>query len=103
MTTGPGSEFRGEAQPGEYYCFQIDVWAAREALKNLAVEVTDLHSEQSMVLGRDAITCFNLEVSDWLRRPMKRVDVAREQVQTLWFGVQMQGDATGAYTPTRVV
>ncbi|MCH7557103.1 MAG: hypothetical protein IIB56_06565 [Planctomycetes bacterium] len=32
IESGPGSSFRGQAQPGEFYVFQIGLFAARERL-----------------------------------------------------------------------
>jgi hypothetical protein len=57
-----GQEFRGEAQPGEYYPFQIGVWAARKGIRSLELEFSDLQNEQGKVIPAQEIICFNLVV-----------------------------------------
>ena len=95
---GPSDVFRGEAQPGEYYAFQIGVCAARKPIKDLAIRFTDLAGEGGKAIPGSALTCFNLGGTDWLRRPMKRTfDVAEGQVRALWMGVDLPSDASGTY------
>lgn len=104
IKTGPGDQFTGEAQPGEYYCFQIGVWAARQSLPGLTLEISDLRGQSGKVIGREAITCFNLEGTDWLGRPLeKQLSVPAGKVQALWLGVQVPPEATGTYTGTVTV
>jgi hypothetical protein len=101
VATGPGEAFQGEARPGEYYCFQIGVWAARRALAGLTGEMSELRNTQGQTIGSEAMTCFNLEGNDWLGRPLhKQLSVPEGKVQALWFGVQVPQDAMGAYAGT---
>lgn len=90
---GPGDELRGEARPGEYYVWQVGVYAARDDIEALEVECGDL--------AGSAVTCVNVEGTDWLGRPMKpEFNVARGRVRPLWFGAQVPRDAEGTYTGT---
>jgi len=98
-TAGPANALSVEAQPGEYYAFQLGVWAAREALGNVSLEMTDLQGEGGRAITRGQMTCVNLTGSDWLGRPIsKRIDVASGRVQPLWIGIQIPSDAAGTYT-----
>lgn len=101
---GPADAFTGEAQPGEYYCFQFGVWAARQDLGKLALHTTDLRTATGATIARDHITCFNLEGTDWLARPItKDVTVPQGRVQPLWIGIQVPRNAGGEYTGTVTV
>ena len=101
---GPAESFAGEAQPGEYYCFQLGVWAARRALGGLALEIPMLQGGGGGVIPRDQVTCLNLEGTDWLGRPMaKSVRVSQGRVQPLWVGIQVPRSATGTYSGTFTV
>ena len=74
---GPGQAFRGQAAPGEFYSFQLGVWAARAPLRNVKVS-----------FAAPGFRCFNQEGIDWQSRPFQRtVNVEQGQVQALWCGV----------------
>mgnify|MGYP005839547063 CR=1 FL=1 len=104
IRTGPSDQFTGEAQSGEYYCFQIGVWAARQSLARVTLDISELRGESGSNIKREAITCFNLEGTDWLGRPIrKEVTVTRGKVQALWLGVQVPREAKGTYTGTVTV
>jgi hypothetical protein len=84
------------AQPGEYFVFQIGVYAHRKALSDVRAEWTDL-TGASTIAGTN-MTCFNLGGIDHLGRPFrKRVDVRRGRMQPFWFGVALPEDARGPY------
>lgn len=89
--------FAGTAQPGEYYVFQIGVFAARQAIENLKVSFSDLTGPT--VIPKSALTCFNLEGIDHKGRAFgKMIDVAKGRVQPLWLGVSIPAEARGPYT-----
>jgi len=101
---GPADEFLGAANPGEYYVFQIGVYAARQAIPTLALESSDLKSTDGATIPASELTCFNLEGTDWLGRPIgKTIEVARGRVQALWIGLSIPTEAAGSYTGTVTV
>ena len=84
------------AQPGEYFVFQIGVYAHRKPLTDLKATWVDLKGIST--IKRSAMTCFNLTGIDHLGRPFrKNVDVPNSQVQPLWFGISVPPDARGTY------
>ena len=96
----PGNAFTGQAQPGEYYTFQLGIYAARSSVENLKIS-TALQPKTENRKPKTALTCFNLEGTDWLGRPMeKRFDVPRGRVRALWFGVQIPDDASDSFQGT---
>ena len=86
VKSGPGKEFRGEAQRNEFYVFQIGVWAARTNLAGLDVEFS----------GEIArwLNCFNTGGTNWDGKPFhKTLNVPQGKVQALWIGVDVPRDA----------
>jgi hypothetical protein len=96
---GPRGAWTGTAQPNEYYVFQVGVWAARQAIPGLTVDLSELAAAGGEPIPRTALTCFNLGGTDWLGRPLVRtISVPQGKVQALWFGVQVPRAAAGVYT-----
>ena len=80
---GPGQLFKGRADRGEFYAFQLGVWAARARLNDVRVN-----------FGSDAFRCFNQGGVDWQSRRFTRVvNVEKGGVQALWCGVQVPVEA----------
>ncbi|MEN6426660.1 MAG: glycoside hydrolase domain-containing protein [Phycisphaerales bacterium] len=88
--------FQGEPQPGEYYVFQVGLFAARGTVKDVQVHFSGLTGQK--VIPGSALTCFNLGGIDHKGRAFRKtVDVVLGRVQPLWFGVQVPADARGVY------
>jgi len=101
---GPGGVIKGEAARGEYFTFQIGVWAARQALEDVEVRFRDLaqasgkESDPDPAPGESipasAMTCFNSGGIGWDGAPFdKSVPVEIGKVQALWCGVQVPPNA----------
>ncbi len=89
-------------QPGEFYVFQVGVFAARDTIKDVRVRYSDLKG--NTLIPGSAVTCFNLEGIDYQSLAFRKtIDVAQGRVQPLWFGVQVPVDAKGVYEGTLVI
>ncbi|MCX6143615.1 MAG: DUF6067 family protein [Ignavibacteriales bacterium] len=87
------------AQPGEYFVFQIGVFAHRKALTGVRAAWTDLRG--ASVIQTTGMTCLNLGGINYLGKPFqKRVDVSLSHVQPLWFGITVPKNAKGTYRTT---
>jgi hypothetical protein len=87
---GPIDTFAGDACRGEFYAFQLGVYAARQAVEAISAEVSDLKSDAGAAIPAASIRCFNLAGADWLGRPIhKTVSVPQGKIQALWFGVDV--------------
>jgi len=112
VTSGPNRVFHGEAAPGEYFTFQIGVWAARGPIDDLAVRFSELKRSGpgssasspalTALIPASAATCFNTGGSNWDGSFFKKaVPVGMGKVQALWCGVQVPKDAgPGVYEGT---
>jgi hypothetical protein len=94
-----GQPFEDKALRGEFYVFQLGVWAARAGLTDLKVRFEDLRGKGAASLPASSFRCFNLGGVDWQNAPFtRRVDVPVNTVQPLWCGVQIpEGAAPGTY------
>jgi hypothetical protein len=99
---GPSAEFRGEACRGEFYVFQVGVYAARREIRDLAVGISDLRPVQGAAIPAANFHAFNFAGADWLGQPIKRlIDVPCGKVAPLWFGVEIpRSTAPGSYQAT---
>ena len=95
--------FNGSAQPGEFYVFQIGVFAAKAPVVNFAVEFTNL-SGPSGTLAAERLRCFNLGGTNFVGHAFREiVSVAQGRLQALWIGVDVPGTAQGAFRGQIVV
>lgn len=96
-----GTDFCATAQPNEYYAFQIGIWANQKPLSKLSYQVSDLKCGNN-IISHKAITCFNTEgIDPYGKSFTKEVNVKKESVQPLWFGIDIAPQQTkGTYEGT---
>jgi Glycoside hydrolase 123, N-terminal domain len=100
---GAGQRFQGDAAPGEFYTFQVGIYAIAGPVENLTVGFSGLAARGTQaVIPASAFRCSNTGGTDWMGRAFqKAVRVERGKVQTLWVGVQIpDGAAPGEYKGT---
>ncbi|MEP6779832.1 MAG: glycoside hydrolase domain-containing protein [Gemmatimonadaceae bacterium] len=92
---GAFKPFSGTAKRGEYYTFQIGVWANRSALDSVRYVASALKRRGGAEsIPASAITSFNTEGTDWSgKRFTRTVHVDAGKVQPLWFGVNIPASA----------
>lgn len=97
--------FKGTADKGEYYTFQIGVWAARQDVNKLNVTYSALkNKETGESIPASAFTCFNTEGIDVTGTVFeKNCSVSKDKVQALWIGTMVpeqlsSGDYEGKVT-----
>lgn len=91
---GSKSELQGEACAGEFYVFQVGVYAAWRALEDLSVRYSNLEMGRGEEIEASSFRCFNLGGTDWLGRPLKKTfAVAQGKVRALWFGIEIPKEA----------
>ncbi len=90
--TGPPT-LTGNALRGEFYAFQLGVWAARRPLEDLRVGFAPLTGPLTTIPAA-AVRCINQGGVDWQGREFTTpVSVALGRIQPLWCGVQIPLDA----------
>ena len=101
---GPDSSMRGSAERGEYYTWQLGVYAL-QPLKDVRLQFSDLKSADGKTKLASAGSCINTTGVTYDGRPFtKRVDISARQVQALWCGIDIPaGTAPGNYNGTVTV
>jgi hypothetical protein len=100
IVEGPGPDLAGSAARGEFYAFQVGLYASAADVPNIRVRFTDLAAVRGRrVIPSSALRCINTGGTDWDGRSFKKVvQIRKGQVRALWFGVQIPNDAApGAY------
>jgi hypothetical protein len=92
IVEGPKAELAGDAVRGEFYAFQVGVYASAADIRDLAVRFTDLRNGGHSIPS-SALRCINTGGINWDgARFKKTVTVKQGQVQALWFGIQIPKD-----------
>jgi hypothetical protein len=95
---GPDEDFCGTAQPGEYYCWQIGVYAAQDDVRKLTMEYGDVTGPAGVAIPGKAVTCFNLDGVDIHGKPFtKDFTLGKGMVRPLWIGMMTPDNAQGEY------
>jgi len=83
--------FTGTADKGEYYAFQLAVYAARDEVKKISVDFSALtNNATGDRIPASAFTCFNTEGTDVTGTSfVKNCSVAKGRVQPLWIGTMV--------------
>lgn len=93
LQAGPGAPFKGEACRGEFYAFQVGLYACRRAIEDVSISFEDLTGTGGAVIPAGAIRCFNLAGTNWLGNAIhKTVDVPKGKVQAFWLGIAVPRD-----------
>jgi hypothetical protein len=85
------TNFKTTVQPGEFFTFQIGVFAYSQLLENVNYKST----------GLEGMTCFNLQGVNHLGEVIdKNITIKKGAVQPLWFGFQIPENASGTILGT---
>jgi hypothetical protein len=77
------------ARPGEYFVFQIGVWA-RKYMDDLQVVFSDFKSTTNKTILAGQFTCFTTGGINSSGNPFtKKVELSANRVQSLWMGVDL--------------
>lgn len=99
IQSGPSLSFRGEAARGEYYSFQLALYALQN-LENVSIVFSDLKSNTGKTIAAKNISCLNNTGTKYDATPFTHtVDVAAQTVQSMWCLLQVPANtAKGVYT-----
>ena len=92
---GPQPELAVEAARGEFYAFQVGLYAAAADIANISVRFGDLLAAKGrQTIPSSAFRCFNTGGIDWDGESFRKViRVKKGEVQALWFGIQIPKEA----------
>ncbi len=88
---GPQLDFTGKADRGEFYAFQIGVFAARKDIDDMNVSFSSLvNRDAGAIIPAYAFQSINTEGINWDGLPFNKVcPVKKGTVQPLWCGIKI--------------
>ena len=96
VQAGLTDRFAGAARPGEYFAFQLAVFAL-QPLTGVQVRFTALAAPGGLSIRPEALACINTHGVDWRGEPFERtLDVAQGEIQAIWCAVDTPNPATAA-------
>lgn len=96
--------FALQANPEEYFVYQVGVWAGNGDLNNLEIMFSDLKSKDGKTISSKQVSCFNAGGTDYQGKPFsKKIKIENGKVQALWVGMDLSGVARGVYDGTATV
>jgi len=101
IEAGAEHPFVGDGQRGEFYAFQVGLYAVRD-VAGLHATVSDFRGPAGAAIPAGEVKAFNFGGLDWTGHPFSRtLEVAAGRVQALWFGVPIPETApSGDYAGT---
>ena len=95
---GPSQTFAGAADKGEYYAFQLGIYARRE-MKEVQVTFGDLSAGNGKTIPAAQLNCMNTNGTTYDARPFNAtVNIPAGKVQALWCGIDVpENAAPGIY------
>lgn len=96
--------FAGTARKGEYFAYQLGVYALQK-LENVQVRFSNLRSSSGSSIAAANISCINTTgVSYDAKAFSKKINAEQNNVQALWCGIDVHANtAPGIYTGTATV
>lgn len=92
------TSFRGSCAPGEFYTWQIGVYAPYKEVKDLSVRFSDLKNETGHRIQASDMRCFNLGgINTKGKRFTQNLNVPEGEIQPLWLGIEVPTMASGVY------
>ncbi|HPB58664.1 MAG TPA: DUF6067 family protein [Candidatus Saccharicenans sp.] len=91
IEAGPQTKFEATVARGEYFVFQLGLFAHRQNLEKIKVVFSDLINKSSgEAINAKEATCFNLGGIGWDSQPFeKELSLSQGKVQPLWCGIQI--------------
>ena len=87
------------AQPGEFYVYQLGVWALHANVNDIHVKFSDLRDKKGKSVVAGKMTCFNKGGIDFRGNHFsKGISVPAGRLQALWVGIDLIGIKEGNYS-----
>ncbi|SEW08329.1 glycoside hydrolase domain-containing protein [Chitinophaga arvensicola] len=95
---GPSQAFSGEAGKGEYYAFQLGIYA-RHDMKDVQISFADLKTATGQTIPAAQLNCINTHGTTYDAKPFTAtVNIPEGKIQAMWCGVDVPENAVaGVY------
>lgn len=86
------------ARPGEFFVYQLGVWALKQDAEDIQVKFSGLKDEKGKSISDSRMTCFNKGGIDFKGNPFsKKINIAAGRIQALWIGIDLNEFDAGNY------
>ncbi|MBV8254553.1 MAG: hypothetical protein JO154_18270 [Chitinophaga sp.] len=90
---GPSQSFKGQADKGEYYAFQLGIYALK-GLNDVKITFSDLKTADGKAIPSSQISCINTTGTTYDARPFtNQVNIEEGKIQALWCGIDVPQQA----------
>jgi hypothetical protein len=90
--------YKLSAQPGEYFVYQIGIWAFNGPIQDIKVLFSDLERADGKSIPAKKMTCFNQGGIDVLGNAFsKTLNIPKGRIQALWVGIDLTDVREGTY------
>ena len=95
IDSGAFADFHGDADRGEFFVFQLGLFAHKNMLEHITLSFSDLKAKGiSRTIQSSDMTCFNQEGISFTGESFtKELTLPEKEVQPLWIGIQIGDDA----------
>ena len=91
---GAVQNFAGRSDRGEFYSFQLGLYAVTSRIEGIRVTMTDLKGPDGKTIPASSFSSFNTGGIDWRGKAFtKNLVVEKGLVQALWLGIQVPEEA----------
>ena len=92
------AEYTLTSQPGEFFVYQLGVWALNHDVADVRVEFSDLKGKNGKSVAATRMTCFNKGGTDFRGKLFTReVSIPGGRLQALWMGIDLDSIIAGTY------
>jgi len=89
IKTGVKNIFTGEAARGEWYAFQLGIYAI-DNLEDVNIRFSDLKTSNGLVISSRNISCINTDGIKYDATPLKKeVSISKGKIQAMWSGIDV--------------
>lgn len=102
---GVKNTFSGTADKGEYYAFQLGIYAVKLSLKNIQIKFSSLKNKSGQTISDTLISCINTNGISYAGSPESFiVNVSEKKIQALWCYIKVpEQTVPGLYEGTATV
>lgn len=101
IDAGIQNQFKGKADKGEWYAFQLGLYALKDQ-SSIEIQFSDLKNAAGNTIAAKQMSCINLTGTTYDAKPLKKTVAVNEgNIQALWCGVDVpKTAAAGNYEGT---
>lgn len=104
INRGHKNGIKDQLQKGEYYSFQLCLFARKSDLSGIQLTYSDLKGPGKSIIGKENFQCINIDGIDLKGKPFtKEINVKIGDIQPLWVGFMVPNNARAGVYKGKVI